>query len=68
MLPLVWCSRLISAALPVQVWGCSQEESNHIVHEFFKSHHFAVGVLPIPGEPSEAQIASLGTAQPVRQH
>eukprot|EP00891_Asterochloris_glomerata_P006050 jgi/Astpho2/6050/Aster-04003 len=32
-----------------KVWGCSQEESNHIVHEFFKSHHFAVGVLPIPG-------------------
>ncbi|KAK9829911.1 hypothetical protein WJX72_008609 [[Myrmecia] bisecta] len=32
-----------------KVWQCSQDESNHIVHEFFKSHHFAVGILPIPG-------------------
>lgn len=31
------------------VWKCSQDESNHIVHEFFKSHHFAKGIPPIPG-------------------
>ncbi|DBB00916.1 hypothetical protein WJX77_002112 [Trebouxia sp. C0004] len=32
-----------------KIWGCTRDESNHIVHEFFKSHHFAVGVLPMPG-------------------
>lgn len=32
-----------------KIWGCTKDESNHIVHEFFKSSHFAVGVLPMPG-------------------
>ena len=32
-----------------QIWNCSKDESNRIVHQFFKSHHFAVGILPIPG-------------------
>lgn len=36
-----------------QIWGCTRDESNHIVHEFFKSHHFAVGVLPMPGKPDK---------------
>ena len=34
---------------PLQIWNCSKDESNRIVHQFFKSHHFAVGILPIPG-------------------
>ena len=33
----------------IQIWGCSRDEANHVVHEFFKSQHFAVGVLPMPG-------------------
>ncbi|KAL3162241.1 hypothetical protein ABBQ32_009940 [Trebouxia sp. C0010 RCD-2024] len=32
-----------------KIWGCSRDEANHVVHEFFKSQHFAVGVLPMPG-------------------
>lgn len=32
-----------------KVWRCSQAESNHKVHEFFKSHHFAGGIEVIPG-------------------
>lgn len=32
-----------------KVWKCSQDESNHKVHEFFKSHHFASGIEVIPG-------------------
>ena len=32
-----------------QVWKCSQEKSNEIVHSFFLSPHFAHGVLPIAG-------------------
>eukprot|EP00884_Botryococcus_braunii_P011992 jgi/Botrbrau1/20794/Bobra.0156s0024.1 len=32
-----------------KIWKCSQDKSNEIVHEFFDSHHFAVGILPIPG-------------------
>ena len=35
----------------LQIWKCSADESNHIVHEFFKSRHFAAGILPIPGMP-----------------
>ena len=35
--------------LCTQIWGCSRDEANHVVHEFFKSQHFAVGVLPMPG-------------------
>lgn len=34
----------------LQVWNCTQDRSNEIVHEFFDSHHFAVGILPIPGQ------------------
>ena len=34
---------------PLQIWLCSQDESNHRVHEFFKSHHFAAGIETIPG-------------------
>jgi len=32
-----------------KVWRCSQDESNHKVHEFFKSDHFAAGIEVIPG-------------------
>ncbi|KAK9901259.1 hypothetical protein WJX75_002903 [Coccomyxa subellipsoidea] len=32
-----------------KIWNCSTDESNHIVHDFFKSRHFAAGILPIPG-------------------
>ena len=31
------------------MWGCSQEESNRRVHEFFESDHFAKGIPPLPG-------------------
>ncbi|KAI8469855.1 MAG: hypothetical protein J3K34DRAFT_377511 [Monoraphidium minutum] len=31
-----------------RIWGCSQEHSNHIVHEFFKSDHFNDGIPVIP--------------------
>lgn len=34
----------------MQVWGCSLDEANHRVHDFFESRHFAVGILPIPGK------------------
>ena len=37
--------------LLVQIWNCSTDESNHRVHDFFKSQHFAAGILPIPGKP-----------------
>lgn len=33
----------------LQIWQCAQDESNHKVHEFFKSHHFAAGIETIPG-------------------
>lgn len=39
-----------------QIWGCTRDESNHIVHEFFKSHHFAVGVLPMPGKLDKTRV------------
>ena len=32
-----------------QVWGCSQQESNERVHEFYSSHEFLNTVEPIPG-------------------
>ncbi|CAK0782503.1 hypothetical protein CVIRNUC_005721 [Coccomyxa viridis] len=32
-----------------KIWNCSTDESNHRVHDFFKSQHFAAGILPIPG-------------------
>ena len=32
-----------------RVWGCSQDESNEKVHEFFKSAHFREGIEVIPG-------------------
>ena len=34
----------------MQIWNCSTDESNHRVHDFFKSQHFAAGILPIPGK------------------
>ena len=34
---------------PPQIWDCAQDESNHRVHEFFQSHHFAAGIETIPG-------------------
>ncbi len=33
----------------LQIWGCDQERSHHIVHEFFKSPHFINGIPVIPG-------------------
>lgn len=41
------CSALQSHHL--QIWNCSQDHSNHIVHEFFKSPHFNDGIPIIPG-------------------
>lgn len=32
-----------------KIWDCSQERSNQIVHEFFKSQHFTDGIPVIPG-------------------
>lgn len=32
-----------------RVWQCSQDESNHRVHEFFDSVHFRDGIEVIPG-------------------
>jgi len=32
-----------------KIWCCTQEEANHIVHEFFKSDYFNDGIPPIPG-------------------
>eukprot|EP00198_Chlamydomonas_reinhardtii_P008606 XP_001697943.1 predicted protein [Chlamydomonas reinhardtii] len=32
-----------------KIWHCSQERSNEIVHEFFKSQHFTDGIPVIPG-------------------
>lgn len=32
-----------------KIWKCSQDESNHKVHEFFTSNHFAEGIEVIPG-------------------
>lgn len=40
-----------------QVWGCSQQESNERVHEFYSSHDFLNTVEPIPG--AVASIARL---------
>ena len=34
----------------LQIWNCTTDESNHIVHDFFESQHFAAGILPIPGK------------------
>lgn len=34
----------------VQIWKCSPERSNQIVHAFFKSPHFKDGIPVIPGE------------------
>lgn len=35
--------------LRLQIWQCGQDESNHKVHDFFKSHHFAAGIETMPG-------------------
>lgn len=32
-----------------KIWHCSQDQSNHIVHEFFESDHFNDGIPIIPG-------------------
>lgn len=32
-----------------KIWNCTTDESNHIVHEFFKSQHFNDGIPVIPG-------------------
>ncbi|GAX75339.1 hypothetical protein CEUSTIGMA_g2784.t1 [Chlamydomonas eustigma] len=32
-----------------KIWKCSQDKSNEIVHEFFKSPHFSNGIPTIPG-------------------
>ena len=38
------------SSLYLQIWKCTTDESNRIVHDFFESQHFAAGILPIPGE------------------
>lgn len=46
------CAALLAAAAAawcLQIWNCSQDQSNHIVHEFFKSDHFNDGIPIIPG-------------------
>lgn len=40
---------LPSCHMLLQIWNCSQDQSNHIVHEFFKSDHFNDGIPIIPG-------------------
>lgn len=37
----------------LQIWNCSQDESNRIVHEFFESDHFNDGIPIIPGQQHE---------------
>lgn len=32
-----------------KIWNCTQDMSNHIVHSFFQSPHFAKGIPVIPG-------------------
>ena len=46
---------LNTSRMSAQIWGCSRDEANHVVHEFFKSQHFAVGVLPMPGTATAAE-------------
>ncbi len=55
-LPVHWCTRsshphklLLSHLACAQIWQCSQDHSNNLVHEFFESHHFAAGIEAIPG-------------------
>jgi hypothetical protein len=43
----------------LQIWKCSQDESNHKVHEFFTSDHFAEGIEVIPGARRLAMAAAL---------
>jgi 5'(3')-deoxyribonucleotidase len=38
-----------------RVWQCSQDESNHRVHEFFTSNHFRDGIEVIPGSYDSLQ-------------
>ncbi|KAK9791360.1 hypothetical protein WJX73_008658 [Symbiochloris irregularis] len=38
-----------------KIWKTTQDESNTIVHQFFKSRHFAFGILPIPGALASLQ-------------
>lgn len=45
---------LLLLALHPQIWNCSQDQSNHIVHEFFKSDHFNDGIPVIPGTPGSS--------------
>ena len=40
-----------------KVWGCSQDHSNHIVHEFFTSPAFNDGIPIIPGARPPAAAA-----------
>jgi len=40
---------VLLCALRLQIWSCSQDESNHIVHRFFESDHFNDGIPVIPG-------------------
>eukprot|EP00803_Ostreobium_quekettii_P003522 evm.model.scf_2148.3 EVM.evm.TU.scf_2148.3 scf_2148:18982-23175(-) len=42
-----------------KVWGCSQDMSNHIVHEFFKSPQFGGGIPVMPG--SQSTLCDLAT-------
>ena len=45
----VW-SILTSLRYAVQIWKCSPERSNQIVHAFFHSPHFKDGIPVIPGK------------------
>mmetsp|Transcript_7836 Transcript_7836/g.28977 ORF Transcript_7836/g.28977 Transcript_7836/m.28977 type:complete len:398 (-) Transcript_7836:2731-3924(-) len=54
-----------------KVWDCSGDESNDIVHSFFKSEFFTQGILPIPEALSSLQrLKNQHTLQVVtsRQH
>jgi hypothetical protein len=33
----------------LQIWGCSRDKSNEIVHDFFKSAHFKDGIPVVDG-------------------
>jgi hypothetical protein len=59
--------------LASQIWGCDQDRSNHIVHEFFKSDEFRGGIPVIPGALGTlGRLAATGAVELVvvtsRQH
>jgi hypothetical protein len=59
------CAALLTAVVCCpQIWNCSQDQSNHIVHEFFKSDHFNDGIPIIPGVHHGRHVAAASMQQP----